>query len=396
MRKISAHFIFPVSQPPIKNGILILDDENKISDLIDPKNTNIDSIANLEFYNGIIVPGFVNTHCHLELSYLKNLVPVNLKLHGFIEFLVNNRNTGIEKAESCINLALNELKKNGIVAIGDISNTNITFSCKTNSSIYFHTFIECFGINPSDANKRFNNSVNLLNELQKQNLNGSLVPHAPYSLSKKLFNLIFEINSNNKNAIVSIHNQEGEEENNLFKTKSGAIYNALIKIGANKSYYTITDKNSLESIIQYLPSKINTILVHNTFSNFEDFNIAENYFENLFWCICPNSNLYIENALPDITLMNNICKNITIGTDSLASNRELSILSEIITISKNFPEIKFETILKWATLNGSFALNIDNKFGSFDVGKKPGVNLIQNFDFDKMTVSENSSIKVLA
>lgn len=396
MRKISAHFVYPISQPPIKNGIIIIDDNNKISNIINPKNSNIDSIANLEFYNGVIVPGFINAHCHIELSNLKNTVPKNLKLSGFIEFFIKHRNSGIEHAENCIKNALIELKKNGIVAVGDISNTNLSFIEKNNSSIDFYTFIECFGINPEDAKSRFNNSFNLLTELHNLNLKGSIVPHAAYSLSSNLFSLIYELNNSNLDSIVSIHNQESEEENKLFKTKSGEIFNTLIKLGSNKDYFLKTEKNSLDSIKEYLPKNNNTILVHNTFSSMDDIINAENYFEKLFWCLCPNSNLYIENTLPDINFINKYCKNIILGTDSLASNNELSILSEIITLTKKFPDFKFETLLKWATINGSNALNLSNKLGSFALGKTPGINLIQNFDFDKMTVSEKSQIKVLA
>ena len=396
MRKISAHFVFPVSKPPIKNGIIILDDENRITNLIDPQNKNIDSIENLEFFNGAIVPGFVNTHCHIELSYLKNSIPQKTQLGGFIYNITKNRNIGVENAEASIESALIELKKNGIVAVGDISNTNLTLNHKKNSDIAFYTFIECFGINPSDAENRFNNSVKLLDELKRDNLKGSIVPHATYSLSEKLFELIYEFNNLDSESIVSIHNQESEEENKLFKSKSGEIYNALIKLGSNKDFYTITNKSSLKSIIKYLPPVCNNILVHNTFSSKEDILFAENYFKKLFWCICPNSNLYIEDTLPDLNLMTKNCRNIIIGTDSLASNNELSILAEMITISKNFPEIKFENILKWATINGSIALNFDKTLGSLDIGKKPGINLIQNFNFEKMNISENSKIKVLA
>lgn len=396
MRKLSAHYIYPINTPPIKNGILIIDDENKIRDLIDPKNSNIDSIEDLEFYNGVIVPGFINTHCHLELSYLKNIFPEKLKLAGFINNINKNRNKGIENAELSIKNALMEIKKSGTVAVGDISNSNLTFPFKIKSSIYFHTFIECFGINPDEANNRFNNTVKLYDELQRNNLKGSIVPHAPYSLSKKLLNLIYEFNQANENSIVSIHNQESEEENKLFKSKEGEILDALVKLGLSKDFFTKTGKSSLESIINFIPKTNKTILVHNTFSSKDDIQIAEKYFENLFWCICPNSNLYIENTMPDLNMLNKFCKNITIGTDSLASNHELSILKELITISENFPEISFEESISWATINGSNALNIQESFGSFEIGKKPGVNLIQNFDFEKMSVSKNSDIKVLA
>src|SRR6185437_3156496 len=102
------------------------------------------------------------------------------------------------------------------------------------------------------------------------------------------------------------------------------------------------------------------------------------------FCLCPNANLYIENALPPVRLfLNNNC-NIVLGTDSLASNHQLDILAEIKTIAKKFPEIKTETLLKWATINGAKALQMENEFGSFDKGKKPGVVLIENTERERI------------
>jgi cytosine/adenosine deaminase-related metal-dependent hydrolase len=72
-----------------------------------------------------------------------------------------------------------------------------------------------------------------------------------------------------------------------------------------------------------------------------------------------------------------------LGTDSLASNHQLSILEEIRTIRKNFPHIKTNQLLKWATSNGARALQMDQQLGSLEVGKHPGV-LIIDTDLKKV------------
>ena len=83
----------------------------------------------------------------------------------------------------------------------------------------------------------------------------------------------------------------------------------------------------------------------------------------------------------------------TIGTDSYASNWSLSILDELKTISKSSPNINLETLIKWATFNGAEFLKFSH-LGSFEIGKTPGINLIENVN--EMTLTEKSSIKVLA
>lgn len=117
--------------------------------------------------------------------------------------------------------------------------------------------------------------------------------------------------------------------------------------------------------------------------------------ENTFFVLCPNSNLYIENQLPPVSLFRGENLNICIGTDSLASNHSLSVLDELITIQKNFPEIGVDELLEWACLNGAKALKVDDKFGSFETGKNPGVNLITGIDFKTMKLTEKSKVKRL-
>ena len=198
-----------------------------------------------------------------------------------------------------------------------------------------------------------------------------------------------------------MHNQESEEENNLFINKKGKLYEFLKKLGADFSKWQPTGMNSLPSILNHFPKPnpaAKTLFVHNTYTSEEDIEQTSKHFENknIFWTFCPNSNLYIENHLPDIKMFVRKNQNIVIGTDSLASNKTLSILEELKTITNRFPAISLNEMLKWATINGAEALNLAQTLGSFEIGKKPGINLVQNIDFDNMMLTEKSSVKVIA
>ena len=83
------------------------------------------------------------------------------------------------------------------------------------------------------------------------------------------------------------------------------------------------------------------------------------------------------------------------GTDSLASNHQLSILSEMITLQQNFDTVGLIELIKWATINGAKALKIEKQFGSFEAGKNPGVNLISGIDFDSFNLTSKSKVKRL-
>ena len=138
-------------------------------------------------------------------------------------------------------------------------------------------------------------------------------------------------------------------------------------------------------------------MVHDTFINQTDINfINQNTaLQQYFFCLCVNANSYIENQLPPINLLRHNHCNIVIGTDSLASNKGLNVLSEIKTIIQNFPEIPIQELLTWATINGATALQMDKFLGSFEPGKRPGMVLITDLGNDG-SITINSNAKVIS
>jgi cytosine/adenosine deaminase-related metal-dependent hydrolase len=393
MRRLSANYILPVSSSPLKNGIVEIDDEGVIQNIIDTKG-ELQESRNLEFYNGVIVPGFVNTHCHLELSYLKNKVEPKVGLPSFLTNVVQRRK---EVENNLIHEGIVNydaiMRHNGIVAVGDISNTANTLISKKNSKIYYHTFIELLGLG-DDSKDAFRKQLIVYNEFVRNGLIVSITPHAPYSVSKDLFLRIKEFSEQNRN-LISIHNQESKDENDMFLSKSGGIVEAFNSLGIDLHSWKITGRKSVASIINWLPQKNNILFVHNTYSTKEDIDLIRKNVSNPYWCLCPLSNLYIEDKLPDFALFQMFKNQVTIGTDSLASNHNLSILEEMKTIAFN-SSVEFNQLLQWATLNGAKFLKIDQRFGSIEKGKNPGLNLISNFDFKQMNLKESSEIKVLS
>ena len=373
MKKISADIIYPITSSPIKNGVLILDDDGKILEI--STREKFDE-TELQIFKGALCPGFINTHCHLELSHLKNKIPQHTGLVGFIQSLMKQRfAVSAEERLQAIAEAEQEMKATGIVAVGDISNETVSIEQKQKGNLFYHTFIETVGLQPLIAQKRFDEATELSKQFAFANL--SFAPHAPYSTSVSLIEMISKFNEQN-NLPTTIHNQETEDEELFFKNKSGAFLDFYKNLGLDISYFNATRKSSLQSVIEAMPLHCNTLYVHNTFSHESDLQaIAVNGKMN-FLCACPKANLYIENRLPDYELWLKNDLKICIGTDRLASNNSLNIFEEIKTIQQHFPQISFATLLKWATLNGAEFLGIEKKYGSFEIGKKPGVVLINN------------------
>jgi cytosine/adenosine deaminase-related metal-dependent hydrolase len=347
-------------------------------------------VSDAEVLKGIICPGFINTHCHLELSHLKGKIATGTGLVNFIKGVQGLRQATPEEVLAAAQAADEEMYRNGIVAVGDIANGAATASIKANSKLYYHTFVEVLGFAPERAAQAFAQGQSVMAAFFGQPC--SMVPHAPYTVSKDLFKLIRE-SQDGKATIVSIHNQESEEENKFFRYKKGDFVDLYRHFNVDISFFKPQARNSLQTIIQLFNSTQNILLVHNTFTNLKDIYFIKRFDRRVNWCFCPNANLYIEQVLPKVELFYSQGFNLTLGTDSLASNHQLCILSELKVLQQYFAKIDLAEMVKWATLNGATFLGINHRVGSIEPGKTPGLNLITHTD--GLSLSPQSQVQRL-
>jgi len=374
-RKFKADQLFDGYRLYDNDKVLITDDSGKVENIVGVSEAGDD----VQTFSGILSPGLINCHCHLELSHLKNIIPPHTGLIEFLCSVVTKRDFPREVIDQEIIKAEMEMYDNGIVAVGDIGNTADTADVKSKSKINWQNFVEVLGFTDEKAEENINYyrqvAATLEQKLQTSTLKHrtSLVPHAPYSISPKTFKLINELT---KDQIISIHNQEHPAEDVLYKTGRGE-YLKLFKIfGINESPFPVTGLSSIRSVLPHFNNGQTIFLIHNTFMPEEDIVFAKEYGDangiKLVWCLCVNANLYIENKTPPIEMLVRHNCPIVLGTDSYSSNWQLSIAKEIKAIRSNFPSLSVETILQWATINGAKALQWDNELGSFEKGKKPG------------------------
>lgn len=391
MRKIGADIIFPIHTLPVSDNILLVEDDGSIAGIF-PEN-DFES-STIEKYKGALVPGFINTHCHLELSHLKNKFPEKTGLPAFLMLVTAQRDAIQAEIDQAMIEAEQVMIQNGIVAVGDISNNSNSFPIKAKRNIYYHTFIELIGFDPQKANAVFQQGEQLLSAARGFGIHASLAPHASYSVSPELINKI-SANCYANGKPTSIHMLESNDENEFYMQASGLYRKLYRELGVDIKHFNPTGKTALESLLPYFNKEVATLLIHNTIATSWDAEWAEDLHPNLFWCFCPNANLYIEDRLPDIPSLKQHVQYISIGTDSLASNHGLSILSELQTIQQQFPELPTADLLRWSTLYGAKALQISDLYGSFEKGKKPGVNLLSGLTDSKTALSGVSVKKIV-
>lgn len=350
--------------------VLVTSEEGVVQDIVAESEAGDD----IQVVKGILSPGFINCHCHLELSHMRGVIPEKTGLIPFVSQVMKNRHFPDVEIWEAIDRAEEEMRSSGIVAVGDICNTKLALPQKAKGRIWYHNFIEAIGFVPEMAVLRFNYAVDIFNAYANQYsipiASNSIVPHAPYSVSDELWHKIIHFPGNQ---LMTIHNQETEDENNLFLNKEGEFLKFYESFKMDASFFQSSGKSSLQSYLsKFLPNQ-NVILVHNVHTSDKDLLFSKNSAAKLYWCFCPNANLYITGQLPNVDLFVKQDCTIVLGTDSLASNWQLNIVAEMKAIQVHFPSITTEQLLKWATMNGAKALQLDSLLGSFEKGKKPGI-----------------------
>jgi cytosine/adenosine deaminase-related metal-dependent hydrolase len=331
----------------------------------------------IQQFEGLLSPGFVNAHCHLELSHMKGMIPTKTGLQEFVKQIVALRQVEPEAIQEAIIAAEAEMVANGIVAVGDISNTLDTLDQKAKHNLAYYSFVELYDLDPTRAHDKIIAGIAIQKQFQDSCVRASLVPHAPYSVTARLWTLLSE---HFESHTISLHNQETPGENEFFETKTGSFLGMYERTKVALDFFEPTGKTSLQSVLPNFKKAHHGILVHNSFTSAEDIQAVHANMNNAFWCLCPNANQYIEQTMPPIELLRNNNAAIVVGTDSYASNWSLNILDELKTIQQHHAAIPLAEMLQWATINGARALQMDKHLGSFDKGKKPGVVLIENAD----------------
>ncbi len=356
--------------------VLITDEQGKVKSIV----SDLEAGDDCEIIPGILCPGLINAHCHLELSHLKNVIPPHTGLIEFLCSVVTKRGFSREIIDQEIIRAEKEMTDNGIVAVGDIGNTADTAMVKSKSRIRWQNFVEVLSFTDEKAQENFSHYSQVGEEMKmalKDNPLGhrtSLVPHAPYSISPDTFRMINEATAGQ---VISIHNQEHPAEDELYKTGGGAYLRFFKIFGMNQSPFPVTGKSSIRSVLPYFTQGQTIFLIHNTFMPEEDIVWANEYAATnglkLVYCLCINANLYIENKVPPVELLLKHQCHIVLGTDSYSSNWQLSIASELAALKKHFPHLPDHTLLQWATRNGARALGWQDQFGQLRPGTTPGI-----------------------
>lgn len=392
MKRIAAQFVYTLDgREPIRNAYVEYDEADGTILSVGVCSETEDVLP------GAIVPGFVNAHCHVELSHLHKKFRKGTGMAGFIDQINELRDwAGNDVKAKLVQEWMDKMWNDGVSAMADISNDESSFDVKKAHKMYTRTFLEVFGSEPEMCDGVMK-EVTALNSLaDAAGIDAAPTPHSCYTMSPQL--LSASAAAGLDRGFLSYHSQESQEEEDLLLSGSGPMYENRKRSGMSTP--PVTGESSLKYFIDRLaeakpaPYEEHILLVHNVCLSQDDIEAAKAVMNNVYWAVCPLSNIFIHNALPPIPLMVENRLKVLVGTDSLSSNDDLDMVKELYCLHTNFPEVSMTTLLEWSCLNGAEFLKQD-ALGSLVAGKKPGVVFISNVDGNGNLTADSRSERII-
>ena len=392
-RRVAASFVYTLdSDAPIRNGFVEYDAED--GRILAVGECGPDE----EVRQGAVLPGFVNSHCHIELSHLHGKFRKGTGMAGFIDQINALRDwAGADVKARLTQEWMDKMWKDGVSAMSDISNDDSSFKVKSSHKIYTRTFLEVFGSEPEMCEGVMSDVTKLKETADAEGIDAAPTPHSCYTMSPQL--LSASAAAGLESGYLSYHSQESQEEEDLLISGSGAMYENRKRSGMSTP--PVTGESSLKYFIDRLaaakpaPYDEHILLVHNVCLKQDDIDAAKRVMNNVYWAVCPLSNIFIHNALPPIPLMRKNGLAITVGTDSLSSNDDLDMVKELVCIKQNFAEVPMNEILVWACLNGARFLSKEDSLGSIAPGKTPGIVFVSNVDEEGSFTADSRSERLV-
>lgn len=391
MKRIAAKYVYLLDGiEPIRNSFVEFSDDGTVIAV-----GEADSADNI--LDGALVPGFVNAHCHVELSYMKGLFRKGTGMAGFIDQINALRDTkSHEEKVRDLSEAMDLMWERGVSAMADISNCDDSFAVKAAHPMYTRTFLEVFGTEPEDCPSVMASVRELQEKAIAAGLDAAPTPHACYTMSPQL--LTAASMAGLESGFLSYHSEESSEEEDMIRFGRGPMWDN--RKNAGMSTPPVTGKSSLLYFIDRLkegtsaPIDGHILLVHEVCLDQKGIDAVKSTMLHPFFALCPLSNIFIHNALPPIPLMRRNGLKLCIGTDSLSSNDDLDMLKEIFCLQENFPEVPLGELFTWASSNGADFLS-RNELGSFSEGKNPGAVFVDHLDREGRLTSASRSRRMI-
>lgn len=365
-----APWVIPIAYPPISDGAVAVQN-SKILDvgLFSDLKNRYPTFAVQDHKGSVLLPALINAHIHLELSHI-NIPQQHKNITGFtnwIEKLLETRERNGTLGELPQKAAFDMLMQqynHGVIGLADIGNTNIAEQLADKFPGILLHFNEVLG--RSAKSRR-----SILHQIEQAEKKKLFTAHAPYSTHAELIQAV-KHRARKLNYPFPIHVAEPPSENELLNRGSGNLYDFLLQRNFINKSFEPPAKIDKPGSVQYLDMlgvlDEQTICVHCIHVNTRDIQTLAETKTKI--CLCPGSNRYLKVGRAPVKQFLESGLLPSLGTDSSASNPELSLWREMRLLQEDHPEVTSDAILKMATSNGARSLGIEKEYGSLEKGKK--------------------------
>ncbi|MBF0491387.1 MAG: amidohydrolase family protein [Deltaproteobacteria bacterium] len=360
---IRVPYLLPISADPIQEAALLIEDDILVSiGRFEEvwKHPQSKTAIQIELPDTVLLPGFVNAHCHLELTALQGLQYPGSFSAWITKLIRAKSDLSVEQIQMGFQRGLAWLLQTGTTTVADHVSVGTDWSLLKKSPLRYQIFLESLGVNPELAEQIY--ELGEKSEVPHIHLS----PHSVHALHPPLLEKLLK----SSRPLFSIHLAESKEEEEYFKRGSGKLFE-FIREKNPKSWF----ENLTMSSIQYLNKKKllsdKILAIHCNYVDDEDIQLLQKHKMSVVHC--PSSHAYFGHQRFELEKLRQAGLNIALGTDSLSSGDSLSMLDQVRLARKNYPEIPASEWLRMLTLNGARALKMEREIGSLELGKKADI-----------------------
>ncbi|PYR79521.1 MAG: hypothetical protein DMF86_03375 [Acidobacteria bacterium] len=359
MIRYRAAWVLPIAAPPIAGGAVVVDRGRVAS--IEERPASGEDLGSVA-----ILPGLVNAHVHLELSWMRGRVPPCDAMCVWAQSLMALRRTVTEEPREPIAAAIAEARASGTCLVGDITNTLSAYDALADTEMSAMIFREMLGFSAPDPGGFVDRTLAQLAELTPiARLRTSLAPHAPYSVSPALFSAIAD---RAEHAPVSVHLGESPEEIQFLRDGTGPWRSVLEHLGVWNPSWTPPACGPVEYLARVGLLNERLVAVHGVQLTGDE--LARLSSARATVVTCPRSNRWTGAGDPPIDRFYASGVRVAIGTDSLASVEDLNMFHEMAEVRRLAPSVRARAILRSATQSGAEALGFAGDLGTIEPGKR--------------------------
>jgi aminodeoxyfutalosine deaminase len=371
-------WLLPISQPPIRDawlrtdrGRIVAFGHSRPGDFTAPDEIDLGEVA--------VLPGLVNAHTHLELSWMRGRIRETDDFNEWIRTIIELKLEAAQHGESvarAIDDAIREARGFGTALVGDITNTLATSRPLQAHGVAGVVFHELLGFRSEDARSVMDEAAGRLqNEPASEGLRHTLAPHAPYSVSPALFGLIRAALQRDPFARTTVHLGESAGEIEFLEYGTGPCRKGLEKMGKWDPTWVPPRSNPVEYLdrMGFLDDRV--LVVHGV--HFGAAELQRLAAKGATLVTCPRGNVRTGAGTPPIEDFFDSGVRVAVGTDSLASVPDLNLFSELAEMRRLAPALPARAFLESATINGARALGFEADFGTIDAGKRDSLVAVQ-------------------